>query len=47
MGEVQIVKSTLPPDSRTNLAAQVSKTDLPILDVLAANTEKIFSFRFV
>lgn len=47
MGEVQIVKSALPPDSRTNLVAQVSKIDLPILDILATNTEKFFSFRFV
>ena len=47
MGEVQIVKSVLPPDSRINLVAQVSKIDLPILNILATHTQKIFSFRFV
>ena len=45
MGEVQIVKSALPPDPRVNLVAQISKTDLLLLDALTSG--KTFSFRFI
>ena len=45
MGEIQIVKSALPPDSRVNTVAKVSKSDLLLLDSLTPNTT--FSFRFI
>ena len=45
MGELQIVKSTLPPDSRVNTVAKVSKSDLLLLDSLTPNTA--FAFRFI
>ena len=44
MGEVQIVKSNLPPDSRVNIAAQITETDLMLLEHLSCN--QAFSFRF-
>ena len=45
MGEVQIVKSSLPPDPRANVIAQITEIDLPLLGTLTPG--KAFTFRFV
>lgn len=45
MGEIQILKSALPPDPRVNLVAQISQTDLLLLDTLTSG--KTFSLRFI
>ena len=45
MGEVQIMKSTLLPDPRANVVAQIPEADLPLLDILTSS--KKFRFRFI
>ena len=44
-GEVQIVKSTLPADSRVNVAAQIIDSDLHLIDFIDPNQS--FSFKFI
>ena len=45
MGEIQIVKTDLPSDSRVNVIAKVVDSDLPLIDFIRPNQS--FSFRFI
>jgi len=45
MGEIQIVKTDLPPDPRVNKIAHVFNDNLPMIDCITSNTS--FSFRLL
>ena len=45
MGEIQIVKTDLPSDSRVNVIAKVVDSDLPLIDFI--RPDQNFSFKFI